>query len=138
MGRLAYLIEFVVEHILIVCQRNDELHDQLTSPGDDSAASPPVGVLPADAIVLLMDTDDVGGDLTFTVRSSNDAIKVLDYTKAVASELEVVGAVSKTTITKVEGLFAVERGARVGVGYGLANILAKICKRQLWNNSPSH
>jgi hypothetical protein len=65
-------------------------------------------VFPVDAVVLFVDADDVWRLLALAVRADDHAVKILDDSQAVAAELQVVGAVAETTVTEVEGLFAVE------------------------------
>ena len=48
------LIELVGENVLVVGQCDDELHYQLAAACDYRPSSSPVGVFPADAVVLLM------------------------------------------------------------------------------------
>jgi hypothetical protein len=76
-------------------------------------------MLPVYAVVLFVDTHNVWSFLSLTVRVDNYAIEVLDYTETVAAELEIVRAVSETTVAKVEGLFAVEGRARIRIWYAL-------------------
>lgn len=121
---MSYLIELVVEHIFVVRQRDDKLHDQLSSPRDDCPTRPPVGVLPADAVVLLVHADDVGCDFALAVGAGDDAVQVLDHAQAVTAELEVVRAVPEAAVAEVERLLAVEGCARVGVGDSLENVSA--------------
>ena len=54
------LVKLVGKDILIVSQRDNKLHHQLTAARDDSPAGAPIAMLPANAIVLLMQTDGVG------------------------------------------------------------------------------
>ncbi|KAI6749792.1 hypothetical protein HG531_007057 [Fusarium graminearum] len=53
------LVELVVEDVLVVGEGDDELDNQLASAGNNGSASAPIGVLPADTVVLLMETDCV-------------------------------------------------------------------------------
>lgn len=82
---MAYLVEFVVEDVLVVGKGDDELNNQLSSSGHDGTSGPPVGVLPADAVVLLVDADDVGCDLSLAVRSRHDTVKVFNHAQAIAA-----------------------------------------------------
>lgn len=45
----------------------------------------------------------------------------LDDTKAITSKGQVVDCVTKTTITKVKGLLAVERWTRISIRYSLGH-----------------
>ena len=64
-----------------------------------------------------MQTDYVRMHFGFAIRSHDDSVKVLDDTKAVAAERKIVGAVSGTAVTKVEGLLSVEWWASIRVRY---------------------
>lgn len=107
----AGLVELVGEDVLVVGQGNDELHDQLAVAGHNGAARSPVGVLPADAVVLLVQTDDVGMRRGFAVTADDDGIEILDHAQAVAAEGKIVGAVTGTTVSEIEGLLSLERRA---------------------------
>lgn len=123
---MTHLIKLVVEHILIVRKCNDELDDQFSSPSDDGTAGPPVGVLPADAIVLLMDTDNVRSEFTTSVWPSDDAVEIFDHSETITAQLQVVRAVPEATVAEVEGLFTMERRTGISVGHGLSTMLAGI------------
>lgn len=53
-------VELVGEDVLVVGEGDDELDYKFSASGDYRSASAPVGVLPFDAVVLLVETDDVG------------------------------------------------------------------------------
>jgi len=110
------LVELVGEDVFVVGQSDDELDDQDTAASYDCAASAPVGVLPANTLILLMQADNVGVDLALTIIVDNDSVEVFDDTKTVTSEREVVGAISGATITKVKGLLSLERRTSICVG----------------------
>ena len=95
--------------------RDDELDDQFAVTGYDRTASSPVSVLPANAIVLLMQTDDIRSMLDLIVSSNQHAIKVLDHTETIASKGEIVGTVASSAISKVKGLLPVKWIPSVGV-----------------------
>ena len=66
----------------------------------------------------------IGSDFTLAIGASHDAVKIFDNAKTIAAQLEVVRAVTKATIAKVEGLLTVERVARVCVRDSLEAQLA--------------
>lgn len=134
---MSYLIELVVEHILVIRQRDDELHNQLSSPCHHGASSPPIGVLPADAIVLLMDANDIRSDFALAIRAGDHTVEVLDHAETVAAELQIVSAVPEAAVAEIEGLLAVEGGARVSVGDGLPLTLAMDSQLVISVDSPS-
>lgn len=111
----AGLVELVRKDVLVVGERDDELHHQFAGPGDDGAAGPPVGVFPADAVVLFVQAHHVRRDLGSPVGPRADPVKVLDHAEAVAAQRKVVGAVTRSTVTKVEGLLAWEHASWIGV-----------------------
>jgi hypothetical protein len=73
----AGLVEDVVESVLVVCQCNDELEDEFTPPRHHCTASPPVCVLPTNAVILLMQTHDVLGNHSGSVRAGRNSIEIL-------------------------------------------------------------
>jgi hypothetical protein len=68
------------KNILVICKSDDELNDKFTVTYNDSAAGPPVGMFPANTVVLLVDTHNVGMDFCLTFRVKNDAVQILNYT----------------------------------------------------------
>ena len=57
------LVEDKGKDVLVVGEGENVLDDELAAAGDDGAAGAPVGVLPVDAVVLLVQADDVFGGL---------------------------------------------------------------------------
>jgi hypothetical protein len=53
--------------------------------------------------------------LRLTIVSNNDSIEVLDHTKTIATKGEIVGTITSTSVTKVEGLLAVEGRASISI-----------------------
>lgn len=104
----ARLVELVSKDILVVSQGEDELHDQLSVTGDDRVAGAPVGVLPADAVVLLMKADGVGQSLGGAIRLGDDRVEVFNDPKAVAAEGEIVGHVTAADISEIKSLLAMK------------------------------
>lgn len=73
----AGLVELVRKDVFVVGQSDNELDDEFSRSRYNSTAGTPIGVLPSDAIVLLVETDDIGADLGITVGSRDDSVKVL-------------------------------------------------------------
>lgn len=121
----ARLIELEGKDIFVICKRDDELHDKFASAGDDCSSSPPVGVLPIDAVVLFVDTDYVWCLLSRAISSDNNTVKILDHAQAVTAELQVICAMAKTTIAKVESLLAVERCSWICIRYALLSSVSR-------------
>ena len=78
-----------IEHILVVCKSDDELDHKLTTPTDHRATSSPIGMLPIDAVVLLMNTDDVGCASCLTVCANDNTIEILRVRSAAARREQV-------------------------------------------------
>lgn len=76
-GDAGCLVEFVVEDVLVVGQRDDELDHKLASAGHNGAAGPPVRVLPVDTGILLVEADDVLRFVGGAVSPSEDTVEVL-------------------------------------------------------------
>ena len=70
----AGLVELVGENVLIIRKSNDELDHKLAATSHDCPAGAPIGVLPVDAVVLLVNADDIWRFLAFAVWLDNDAI----------------------------------------------------------------
>lgn len=92
-------------------------------------------MLPANAVILLMEADDVRRAVSCTIGAVQNAIKILSNVsteprishvihsraylndpKTVASKLEIIRTVANAPIAKIEGLLAVEWIARISVG----------------------
>lgn len=73
------LVELEVEDVFVVGKGDDELDNQFSAASNDSSTGSPVGMLPVDAIILLMKTDDILGDLGLTLVINKYTIKVLEH-----------------------------------------------------------
>lgn len=71
------LVELVIKDIFVVGEGDDELDNQLAATRYHGAAGSPVSVFPADAVILLVQTDDVLGFLRRTICIGEDTVKVL-------------------------------------------------------------
>lgn len=76
-GDPAGLIKFVGEDVLVVSECDDELHDELAAADHDGALGAPVGVLPADAVILLVEADHVGHWVWLAIAGNGDCVEVL-------------------------------------------------------------
>ena len=74
---LAGKIKLISEDIFVIGQSENELDDEFTVTSDDRAVGTPVCVLPSNAVVLLMKTDDIWLNLYFAISLDCDGIKVL-------------------------------------------------------------
>lgn len=70
---------------------DDALNDELAVSNNSSATSPIIGVLPADAVVLFMNADDVGHVKWVALVIGKGSRQVVDGSETVASKFEVVG-----------------------------------------------
>ena len=71
------LIELVIEDILVVGKSNDELDDELPTSCYNGTASTPISMLPVDAVILFVKTDDVLGVLGSSIRVDENTIEIL-------------------------------------------------------------
>jgi hypothetical protein len=74
---LARKIKLISEDIFVIGQSENKLNDELTVASDNCTVGTPVCVLPSNAVVLLMKTDDIWLNLNFTICLDRDSIKVL-------------------------------------------------------------
>jgi len=74
----ACLVEFVGEDVLVIRERDDELHHQFATSGHYGAFGAPIGMFPVDPVVLLVNADDVGSFLAFAVGAYDYAVEVFD------------------------------------------------------------
>jgi hypothetical protein len=73
------LVKLKVEDVFVVGKGDDELDNQFSAASNDSSTGSPVGMLPIDAIILLMKTDDILSDLGLTLVINKYTIKVLEH-----------------------------------------------------------
>ena len=138
------LVELVGEDVLIVGEGDDELHDELPMASHDSAASPPVGMLPANAVVLFVQADGVGQLLGLAVCTGDDGIEVLNDTQAVAANGQVIGHVTTATIAEIESLLTMVWGSWIGVWDRLLLLVLSLVSARSWlthhltNSQPVH
>lgn len=109
------LIELECENVFVVGKRDDKLDNELATTGDNSPTSPPISMFPVDAVVLLVNADDIWRLLAGAVGINDYAIEVFDHPKAVAAQLQIVCTMAKATVTEVEGLLTVEGWTWVGI-----------------------
>lgn len=110
------MVEDEGEDVLVVRDGDDGLDDELAVAHDGGAAGAVVGVFPPDAVVLLVDADDVVHWEGVAGGVVQDRADVVDGAEAVASEFEVVGHDARAGVAEVEGGFLVVGVPGVGVG----------------------
>ncbi|KAH3687559.1 hypothetical protein WICPIJ_001460 [Wickerhamomyces pijperi] len=101
------LIEDEVDDVLVVTNSGDGLDNEFSSSGDDIVPVSEVHVLEQDPIVLLVHTNSVG-ELDwgpFTVDSHT--VQVLNDTKTVTAQVQLVGSDTEPSITQVKSLLSV-------------------------------
>lgn len=110
------LVENVLDNVLVVGDSGNGLEDKDALATDTGQIVSVVHVLKQQTIVLLVHADNVleldGG----TLGVGNDTVKVANGAETVAAQRELVGRSTKTNITEIKGLLAVEGAAGVTVG----------------------
>lgn len=96
------LIEHEGHDVFVVGNGDDALENEFTVARDCGTASTVVCVLPANAVVLFVDADNIGHVDRSTRIISKNAGEVMNRAKAVAAELEVVRHVASADITEIE------------------------------------
>ncbi|KAF4506524.1 hypothetical protein G6O67_006601 [Ophiocordyceps sinensis] len=89
-GDAGRLVELEGEDVLVVGERDDELQDELAAARHDSSSGAPVVVLPVDAVVLLVQADDLAGHLGRAIGLGQDAVKVLGRVSAPKSLCDAI------------------------------------------------
>ena len=109
------LVEDEGQNVFVVGNSDDGLNDELTVAGQGGAAGAIVCVFPTDTVVLFVDADDIFHGHGLALRVGQNSAEVVDRSKTIAAEFEIVGHYAGAGITKVKrGLF-VEWVTRVGV-----------------------
>ena len=72
-------------------------------------------MLPAQSVVLLMQTDHVRRDLATAVVLEHCGREVGDLSEAVAAQRKIVGAVADAAVAEIESLLARVRWPRISV-----------------------
>ena len=111
----ARLVEHEGQDVLVVRDRDDGLQDELAVADDRCAVRAVVGVLPADAGVLLVDADAVFERDRLALVVGDDGAEVVDAAETVAAELEVVGHGAGACVAEIEGGFLVVWVSWIGV-----------------------
>ncbi len=110
-------VEVPVEAVVVVAHRGEEGDDEPALAPDLPRAGPQVGVLPEDAVVLLVDADGVGQGAGVPELVGDDGVDVGDLAEAVAPQLEGVGVAADQVLAGVEVVLPGAHGGRVGVGH---------------------
>jgi hypothetical protein len=66
-----------IKYVFIVGERDDELHHKFSAARNDRSTGPPICVLPVDAVVLLVQADDIRCYFAAAVSANDDAVEVL-------------------------------------------------------------
>lgn len=99
---LGGLVEVKGEDVLIVVDGDDGLEDQNPGPSDDGIVGAEVGVLPEDTIVLLMAAHGVGQLERVAGKGVVPCVEILDGTKTVASQLQIVGIHAGAVVSQIK------------------------------------
>ena len=137
-GDLTGLVEDPGEDVLVVCDGDDLLEDELTLAHDRGVLGAVVGVLPLDALVNLVDADGVWLLDGLAVEADAPTAEILDHAETVAADLagglagvrlesekkrqdkrltsQVVRGDAGADVAQIKGTLAVDGVARVAVG----------------------
>jgi len=110
-------IEVPVEAVVVVADRGEEGEHHAPLPPGLGRARPEVGVLPEDAVVLLVQTDGVGEGLRCAGLVGDDGVQIGDVAEAVAAELERVGVAADEVLAGGRSSFCQDRTGE-GSAYG--------------------
>lgn len=114
--QLTRLVEHEGHDVFVVGDGDDGLDDEFSAADDGCFAGAVVGVLPADAGVLLVDTDYVLHGHWLPLVARYDSAQVVDRAQAVAAQFQVVRHGARTGVAEIKGRFLVERCPGVTVG----------------------
>ena len=100
---ISRLVEHESEDVFVVRDGDDGLNYKLSVPYNSSPSCSVVGVLPADASILLVNAHHIlhGRWLSFVIRQ--DSTEIVDGTKTIAAQLQIVGHHPCASISEVEG-----------------------------------
>ena len=115
-GQLAGLIEHEGHDVFIVSDRDDGLDDKLPTSHDSCSTGPVVSVLPANASVLLMDTDYIFHGHWLSFIGCQDSVQIVDRAKAVAAEFQIVRHDAYSDVAQIKGRFFMKWCSRITVG----------------------
>lgn len=109
------LVELEGENVLVVCDGENGLENELSVADDGCTAGSVVGVFPSDAVVLFVNTDYVWHFKYSSFVIIENGGEVVDGTKTITSELKVVCSDTCTYITEIESSLSVEWVTRIGI-----------------------
>src|SRR5689334_7104131 len=111
----AVLVEVPEVAVLVVSDGGDHRDHQPPRAPDLGLAGPPVHVLPAHAVVFLVQADHVLDHLGVAVVVVQPGVEVVDLAQAVAAQFQAVGQDPDAVLPHVEDVLAVVRRVRVAV-----------------------
>src|SRR5581483_1113335 len=95
------------EAVLVVLDGGDRRDDQAArAPHLGVVRQAAVGVLPQDAVVLLVHAHGVLDGQGLAAAGAEVAVEVLDQAEAIAAQLQAVGAVAQAVLAGIEGVLA--------------------------------
>mmetsp|Transcript_48273 Transcript_48273/g.92310 ORF Transcript_48273/g.92310 Transcript_48273/m.92310 type:complete len:226 (-) Transcript_48273:275-952(-) len=110
-------VQVVEESVLIVCDGAHEGNDKPPRASGGGVVRAPVGVLPQNAMVLLVHAHRVLNCLHFAVEVGEVCVEVANFSQAIASELQRVGVFAQPVLPSVEGVLAEVRVGGVSIGH---------------------
>lgn len=99
--------EFQVDSIFVVGHSGNSLNNKFTLSGNHGILCSVVDVLVQDSRILFMQTNGRWQDLWLTSSVGGSSVQVLDHTKTVTAETQLVSVDTKATVTQVESLLSV-------------------------------
>ena len=112
---LGSLIEHERHDILVISNSDDRLDHKFPASRYSCSAGAIISVLPTNAGILLVNADNILHWHNVTRVSRKDRAQVMDCSKTIAAELQVVSHRTCTSVTQVEGCFPMEWRSRVGI-----------------------
>lgn len=107
------LVEDEREDVFVVGDGADHLYDELAVPDDCCGAGAVVRVFMLEAVVLLVETDNVLQEYRVSFGVGAVAVEVLDMAETVAAEGQLIGRDAEANVADVKCLFAVVGCSRI-------------------------
>jgi hypothetical protein len=101
------------DRILVVCSRENLLHDQPPCASDNGRVIPEICVLEQDTVVFLMDTNCILDFSNASRLCRKVGIKVVNCSLAITAQGQAVCQITGTILAKVKGMLSLMRVFRV-------------------------
>src|SRR5581483_5857187 len=112
----AILVEIPEVAILVVANGGDERNDQTARTTHLCLIRAPIYMLPKDAIIFFVHTDDIGQFYQIAAAVSHEGSKIVNVAQAIASDFEGISQRPHAIFSYIEGVLAVVGWAGVAVG----------------------